>query len=116
MGKRLTAQHIMDNYQIGNSRSNKTDEEFWADTLETAKTTKVSADKTLFEHITERGQLKPILIGRKSIHSPAEIFDGHHRLAVLHHMNPNQFVKYVRDDPGGSSVDPVGRDNSWDAM
>ena len=95
MGKRLTAQQIMDNYQPGDILRDDTPETFWKNKLESAKTTKVSKDKTLYEDIKERGQQKPILIGSRGMSFP-QILDGHHRLAILHHINPNQFVKYRR--------------------
>lgn len=98
MGKRLTAQQIMDNYQPGDMLREDTPETFWAGKLESAKTTKVSKDKTLYQDLEERGQQKPITIGYKGFGSPS-ILDGHHRLAALHHMNPDQFVKYRRVTP-----------------
>ena len=98
MGKRLTAQQIMDNYQPGDMLKGDTPETFWAGKLESAKNTKVSEDKTLFEDIADRGQQKAITIGSRGM-GMASILDGHHRLAVLHHINPNQFVKYRRVTP-----------------
>ena len=98
MGKRLTAQQIMDNYQPGDMLREDTPETFWAGKLKSAQTTRVSKDKTLYEDLEERGQQKPITIGYKGFGSPS-ILDGHHRLAALHHMNPNQFVKYRRVTP-----------------
>lgn len=98
MGKRLTAQQIMDNYQPGDMLSEDAPETFWANKLESAKNTKVSEDKTLYQDIEERGQKKPIVIGSRGMGMPS-ILDGHHRLATLHHINPNQFVKYRRVTP-----------------
>ena len=95
MGKRLTAQQIMDNYQPGDMLREDTPEIFWAGKLESAKTTQVSKDKTLYQDLKERGQQKPITIVYKGFGSPS-VLDGHHRLAALHHMNPDQFVKYRR--------------------
>lgn len=94
-GKRLTAQQIMDNYQPGDMLRNDTPENFWAGRLKNAQTTRVSEDKTLYQDLAERGQQKPITIGHRGFGSPS-ILDGHHRLAALHHINPDQFVKYRR--------------------
>jgi hypothetical protein len=98
MGKRLTAQQIMDNYQPGDILRHQEPEEFWGYKLEEAKTNKISKDRTLYQDIEERGQQKPITLGYKGLGAPS-ILDGHHRLAALHHMNPNQFVKYRRVTP-----------------
>ena len=95
MGKRLTAQQIMDNYQPGDMLPTQQPEQFWTERLAQARTTKISNDKTLYQDLAERGQQKPITIGYRGFGSPS-ILDGHHRLAALHHMNPNQFVKYRR--------------------
>lgn len=83
----------MDNYQPGDMLHSDNPKEFWNTKLEDTKTTKVSEDKTLFEDIAERGQQKPILIGSRGM-GMSSILDGHHRLAALHHINPDQFVKY----------------------
>ena len=97
-GKKLTAQQIMDTYEPGDMSRENTPETFWAGKLASAKEVKVSKDKTLYQDLEERGQQKPITIGYRGFGSPS-ILDGHHRLAALHHMNPNQFVKYRRVTP-----------------
>jgi len=89
-GKRLTAQQIMDNYKPGDLTSNETPEQFWATKLKVAKDSKISEGETLYEDLVNRGQRLPILLN----HDEKEIVDGHHRLAVMHHINPNQFVNY----------------------
>lgn len=95
MGKRLTAQQIMDNYEPGdwNPRT-QSKEEFWDQKLSDAKEPRaIYGGKSLYENIEEHGQKEPVIIGSRGMGFPS-IFEGHHRLAVMHHMNPNQFVKY----------------------
>ena len=94
MGKRLTAQQIMDNYQPGDRVPHETPETFWANKLYGAKTNMVSKEKTLYQDLEERGQQHPIVIGSREEGGTPTILNGHHRLAALHHMNPNQFVNY----------------------
>lgn len=97
MGKRFTAQQIMDNYEPGDwFVRNQTLEEFWDQKLSEAKEpSEAYGGKSLYEHIEEHGQKTPIQIGTRGFSYPL-ILEGHHRLAAMHHMNPNQFVKYRR--------------------
>ena len=89
-GKKLTAQQIIDNYKPGDLVNNETPEQFWATKLRVAKNSRVSEGETLYEDLAKRGQRIPILLN----HDEKEIVDGHHRLASMHHINPNQFVNY----------------------
>ena len=96
--KRLTAQQIMDNYEPADKHESEFVENFWEDKLDESYEIKVSKDISLHQHIAERGQLKPILLKKANETDKAQIIDGHHRLAVLHHLSPNQFVKYKHVD------------------
>jgi len=93
-GKRLTAQQIMDNYRPGDMAKNETPEQFWKHKLTVAKNSNwywgVEGGETLYEDLANNGQRLPILLN----HDEKEIVDGHHRLAAMHHINPNQFVNY----------------------
>lgn len=107
MPKRLTARDIIENYEPGDFNPDwemdtvpKTIsdydyepvdniEDFWDRKLEGAKF-RGSQHTSLYEDLKNEGQKKPILLNQKT----REIVDGHHRLAALHHMNPDQFVKY----------------------
>ena len=94
-GKRLTAQQIMDNYKPGDMLPTQQPEQFWTERLAQARTTKISNDKTLYQDLAERGQQKPILLTQgDALYTKPTIIDGHHRLALMHHINPQQFVKY----------------------
>lgn len=96
--KRLTAQQIMDTYEPTDKHESEFAENFWEDRLDESYEIKVSKDKSLHEDIAERGQRKPILLKKANEINKAQIIDGHHRLAVVHHLNPNQFVKYQHVD------------------
>ena len=89
MTKRLTARNIIENYRAGDHSPDEDKEGFWETKLEDAKF-RGSQRSSLYESIQTEGQKKPILLNQKTM----EIVDGHHRLAALHHMNPDQFVKY----------------------
>lgn len=110
MGKRLTARKIMETFEPGDYVSDSETEhgmtvpktpsdydyepvtdvnEFWNRKLQNAKLgTKDSP--SLYDSIKREGQKKPISLNMET----KEILDGHHRLAVLYHLNPDQFVKY----------------------
>lgn len=95
MSRRLTAQQIMENYEPGdwNART-ETKDEFWNQKLaESQEPREIYGGKSLYEHLQEHGQKSPVIIGSRGMGFPS-IFEGHHRLAALHHINPHQFVKY----------------------
>jgi hypothetical protein len=114
MAKRLTARDIMNNFDPGDFNPDwemdtvpKTIsdydyepvsdlDEFWENKLSSSQF-RGSKEQSLYESIQSEGQKKPITLNMGT----KEIIDGHHRLAAMHHMNPNQFVKYRSFKPRG---------------
>lgn len=47
---------------------------------------------SLYESIKREGIKTPLSIGRSPFESKPILVDGHHRLAVSRHLNPNQFL------------------------
>jgi len=98
MRKRLTAREIVHTFTPGDYSGDPQDNDslglFWKDRLSQAKWSPVVAGsetkQSLFDDIKEHGQKRPISLNLET----KEILDGHHRLAALYHLNPNQFVKY----------------------
>lgn len=95
MAKRLTARDIMQHYEPGDwNPKTQSKEEFWDQKLTEAKEPReVYGGRSLYENLQEHGQKEPLLLGNRGMAFP-QIFEGHHRLAALHHINPDQFVKY----------------------
>ena len=94
-GKKLTAQQIMDTYAPGDKLAKESADQFWNSKLEEAHILKVSKDRSLYEDVKQHGQKKPILLTQGGpLYTEPTIIDGHHRLALMHHINPQQFVKY----------------------
>jgi hypothetical protein len=107
MAKRLTAREIMSKFDPGDFNPDwemdtvpKTPSDydyepvddidtFWNNKLQDAQF-RGSKDMSLYDDIKTHGQKKPVVLNMET----NEIIDGHHRLAAIHHMNPNQFVKY----------------------
>lgn len=96
MGKRLTAREIIDTFTPGDYTGQGTaagdpEKSFWDERLKQAKWSPKSGERpSLFDDIKESGQKKPVSLNMDT----KEILDGHHRIAVIAHLNPNQFVKY----------------------
>lgn len=99
MGKRLTARDIVHTFTPGDYSGDPTDDEqlgaFWKQRYEQSRwsPTVMGSDdgrQSLFDSIKEKGQQKPVSLNMKT----REILDGHHRIAAMYHINPDQFVKY----------------------
>lgn len=99
MGKRLTARDIVHTFTPGDFSGDPTDNEqlgdFWRQRYEQSKWTPTisgsgSGGTSLFESIKEKGQQKPVSLNMDT----KEILDGHHRIAAMYRLNPDQFVKY----------------------
>ena len=98
MGKRLTARDIVHTFTPGDYTGDPQDNDslglFWKNRLEQAKWSPSimgsGSTQSLYDNIKEHGQKKPVSLNLET----KEILDGHHRLASLYHLNPNQFVKY----------------------
>lgn len=94
MPKRLTARDIVHTFTPGDFAGDTSDDDqmgdFWRQRYEQSKWTPSSGNTSLFESIKEKGQQKPVSLNLDT----KEILDGHHRIAALYRLNPNQFVKY----------------------
>ena len=92
--KRLTAREIVHTFTPGDYAGEPNDNDalgfFWKDRISQAKWTGNNEGQSLYDDIKQNGQKKPISLNMET----KEILDGHHRLASLYHLNPDQFVKY----------------------
>lgn len=95
--KRITARELTTEWTPGDYSGDPKNEEmlenFWELKLKQAKTPYTG--ESLYENIKNRGQQSPVSLNFKT----KEILDGHHRIAALNNLHPEQFVKYKAWDP-----------------
>lgn len=94
MARRLTAQQIINEFTPGDYPGDVEDHEqlgnFWKQRLEQSRWSSSVMGGGLYEDIKAHGQKKPVVLNMET----KEILDGHHRIAAMHHINPDQFVRY----------------------
>jgi hypothetical protein len=96
--KRLTARDIVHNFVPGDYSGDPDDQDmlgdFWKNRYQQSKWSPMvsgSGEKdSIYDSIEKEGQKKPVSLNLET----KEILDGHHRIAAMYHMNPDQFVKY----------------------